>query len=347
MAMSAMSLPAQTPAPGTDMTLDAATRAAVVDGLLAELDRFYVFPDVAARMIQAIERRRSAYDVIGSAQQLAEVLTTHLREVSQDRHLEVVYSAEVLPPNALPPPLGGPPPEMLERMRAVVAASNFGFEKVERLAGNIGYLDLRAFAPPALMGDTAAAAMNVLAGADALIIDLRQNRGGSADAVALIASYFFGPQAVRLNEIYDRPSNQTRQFWTLPYVPGARFAGRDVYVLTSRRTFSAAEDFAYALKNLERATIVGEVTGGGAHAGGPRRIHDHFFVFVPSSRTTSPITGADWEGVGVVPDVAVPAARALAAAHLRALETRAPTVDDPRMRAEIAAAIERLREELK
>ncbi|MBI4263131.1 MAG: S41 family peptidase [Acidobacteria bacterium] len=129
-------------------------------------------------------------------------------------------------------------------------------------------------------------------------------------------------------------------------MPGPRFAERDVYVLTSRRTFSAAEDFAYALKNLGRATIIGEVTGGGAHAGGPRRVHDHFFVFVPSARTTSPITGTDWEDTGVVPDIAVSAAKALAAAHLSALDKRAPAVDDPRMRADIAAAMERLRKEL-
>ena len=99
-------------------------------------------------------------------------------------------------------------------------STNFGFEKVERLAGNVGYLDLRGFLPPQVMGDTAAAAMNFLANVDAVIIDLRQNGGGSPDAVALKASYLMGPQPARMNDIYDRPSNETHQFWTLPYVPG-------------------------------------------------------------------------------------------------------------------------------
>jgi C-terminal processing protease CtpA/Prc len=230
-------------------------------------------------------------------------------------------------------------------MRRTMAQTNFGFEKLERLAGNIGYLDLRGFPPPQMMGDTAAAAMTFLANMEALIIDLRQNGGGSPDAVALMASYLMGPQPARLNDIYDRPSNQTHQYWTLPYVPGKRLADKDVYLLTSNRTFSAAEDFTYGLKNLKRVTIVGEVTGGGAHPGGPRRINDHFFVGVPSGRSISVVTNTDWEGVGVEPDVKVPAERALATAHLMALEKRAPSVTDARMKAEIDAAIARLKKE--
>ena len=227
-----------------------------------------------------------------------------------------------------------------------MAQTNFGFERIERLAGNIGYLDLRGFLPPEFIGDTAAAAMTFLAGTEALIIDLRQNGGGSPDGVALMASYFFGPQPERLNDIYDRPSDQTRQYWTQPYVPGKRFVGKEVYLLTSTRTFSGAEDFSYALKNLKRAVIVGEVTGGGAHPGGPRRVNDHFFVSVPSGRSISAITHTDWEATGVEPDVKVAAARALATAHLMALEKRLPSVTDARMKSEITTAIERLKKEL-
>jgi C-terminal processing protease CtpA/Prc len=199
--------------------------------------------------------------------------------------------------------------------------------------------------PPVFMGDTAAAAMTFLGNSQALIIDLRQNGGGSPDGVALIASYLF-EQAVRMNDIYDRPSNETRQFWTLPYVPGKRFVGKDVYVLTSSRTFSAAEDFTYALKNLKRVTVVGEVTGGGAHPVGPRRISDHFVIVVPMGRSISSITHADWEGVGVEPDIKVLSAQALARAHLTALEKRLPTVTEPPIRAEITAALERVKNEL-
>jgi C-terminal processing protease CtpA/Prc len=149
-----------------------------------------------------------------------------------------------------------------------------------------------------------------------------------------------------LNDIYDRPSDQTRQYWTQPYVPGRRFIGKDVYLLTSTRTFSAAEDFSYALKNLKRAIIVGEVTGGGAHPGGPRRINDHFFIAVPSGRSISSVTHTDWEGTGVEPDVKIAAAHALESAHLMALEKRLPAVTDPRMKVEITTTIERLKKEL-
>jgi C-terminal processing protease CtpA/Prc len=224
-------------------------------------------------------------------------------------------------------------------MAAALSQRNFGFEKVERLAGNIGYLDLRGFMPPPVMGDTAAAAMSFLSNTAALIIDLRQNGGGSPEAVSLIASYLFD-RPVRLNDIYDRPSNETRQYWTLPYVPGKRFVGKDVYVLTSSRTFSAAEDFTYGVKNLKRAIIVGEVTGGGAHPIGPRRLSDHFVVVVPMGRSISSITKTDWEGTGVEPHVKVPAAQALPTAYLQALDKSAATVSDPPMKAEIARAIE-------
>ena len=336
---------AQAPPPGPDMTVDAATRAEVIEGTLRNLNEYYVYPDLAAKMAAAIRERqqRHAYDQITSARALAEALTAHLLEVGHDKHLSVRYSANVLPPQQSPAPPG---PEDVERMRGVMAQMNFGFEKVERLAGNIGYVDLRGFLPPEMMGDTAAAAMSFLSNTDALIIDLRQNGGGSPDGVALLATYLVPPQPVRLNDIYNRVSDQTHQYWSLPYVPGKRFTGKDVYLLTSSRTFSGAEDFAYALKNLKRVTIVGEVTGGGAHPVGPRRINDHFVAMVPFGRSISVITNTDWEGVGVEPDVKVPAERALATAHLAALEKRTATVADPRMKNEITTAIERLKKEL-
>jgi C-terminal processing protease CtpA/Prc len=103
-------------------------------------------------------------------------------------------------------------------------------------------------------------------------------------------------------------------------VPGRRYTGKEVYVLTSKRTFSGAEEFTYNLKNLKRATIVGETTGGGAHPGGTRRVTDHFAVWVPSGRAINPITKTNWEGTGVTPDIAVPADQALATAHVAALK---------------------------
>ena len=135
--------------------------------------------------------------------------------------------------------------------------------------------------------------------------------------VTLIASYLFA-EPTHLNDIYNRKENSTTQFWTSSYVPGRNFIGKPLYVLTSKQTFSAAEDLSYALKNLKRATLIGETTGGGAHPIEPRRIDDHFLMIVPSARSISPITKTDWEGTGVKPDLELPAAEALTEALKRA-----------------------------
>jgi C-terminal processing protease CtpA/Prc len=166
------------------------------------------------------------------------------------------------------------------------------------------------FADPQLCGATAAAAMNFLAGTRAIIFDLRANGGGDPAMVALLSSYLFA-EPTHLNDLWERKTGTTQQFWTLPYVPGRRMDGKPVYVLTSHRTFSGAEEFAYNLKNLKRATIVGEVTGGGAHPVSPHRIDDHFVIGVPFARAVNPISKTNWEGTGVEPDVKVAAADAL------------------------------------
>jgi hypothetical protein len=338
-------VPAQGPQPGPDMTIDSKMRSEVIDGAVRALDDNYVYPETAKKMDQAIRERqqRKEYDSISSARKFAETLTDNLRDVSHDKHLRVVYQAEVIPPEQ---PNHEPSPEERERERAFGARMNYGFEKVERMIGNIGYLDLRGFFDAQFSGETAAAAMNFLANSEALIVDLRQNGGGDPAAVALISSYLFPPEPVHLNDLYFRPANETHQWWTLPYVPGKRLAGKDVYVLTSHRTFSAAEEFTYNLKNLKRATIVGEVTGGGAHPGGPVRINDHFLVGVPSGRAINPISKTDWEGTGVEPDVKVPADRALKTAHLMALEKQLPTLTNPELKDAVGGAIQKLKKEL-
>ena len=346
---------AQNPPPPSDLAIDAAARAEVIDGALKALNDGYVFPDVAARMEQAIRARqqRKEYDSITSARQLAQMLTEHLREVSHDKHLGVTYSAQVLPPQPAPPSSAGAPPSaeaqaQMERQRTIAARQNFGFVRVERLAGNIGYVDFRGFMPPAVAGETATAAMNFLSSTDAVIFDIRQNGGGDPAMVAFITSYLFGPQPVHLNDFYFRPTNETRPSYTLPYVPGRRLTGKDVYVLTGPRTFSGAEEFAYNLKHLKRATIVGETTGGGAHLVAGRRINDHFSIGVPSGRPINAVTKADWEGVGVEPDVKVAADNAMKTAHLLALEKQERILpDDARgLRNEVSTTIESLRKEL-
>ena len=341
---------AQAPIPPPDITLDAAARARVIDGALKALNDAYVFPEVAAKMESAIRARqqRKEYEGITSGRQLAQLLTTHLREVSRDKHLGVNFAPQ---PQGAAGPAGAPPTDpqaMLERQRVVMGRQNFGFMRLERLAGNIGYVDFRAFMPPAVAGETATAAMNFLAGTDAVIFDMRQNGGGDPAMVAFITSYLFGPQPVHLNDFYFRPTNETRPSWTLPHVPGRRFTGKDVYVLTSARTFSGAEEFTYNLKHLKRATVVGETTGGGAHLVSGRRIDEHFSIGVPSGRPINAITKADWEGVGVEPDVKVPADDALKTAHMMALEKQQQMLpaDATGLRNEVRVALEGLRSDL-
>ena len=299
-----------------DMTIDAPTRAEVIDGALKHLNELYVFPDVAKEMEEAVRARVAAgeYNAITSAQTLASTLQNHLREVSHDKHLRVNFSPAKLPE--------GPPAadaEASARRRKQMEQINCGFEKVERLAGNIGYLKFNMFADPEVCGPTAVAAMNFLGHVDAIIFDLRDNGGGDPKMIALVSTYLFS-KSTHLNDLWERKGDKTEQYWTLPYVPGPRLDGKPAFVLTSKRTFSGAEEFSYNLKNLKRATIVGETTGGGAHPVAGHRIGDHFMIGVPFARAINPISKTNWEGTGVEPDVPVPAAEALSTAEKLAKE---------------------------
>jgi hypothetical protein len=306
--------------------LDAAARTAVIEGVLAKLQAGYVFPDRAAEMDRAVRARlaRGEYDRLPLDAALADSLTAHLRAVTPDKHLEVVYLSE--------PPAGAQAEQrqMLEDFRE----ARFGLERVEILEGGVGLLDLRVFVPAETPGaeEAVAQAMDSLSGTHALIIDLRRNTGGEASMVRLLASYLVGPESVQLSSIYWRPGNATEESWTRRRLRGPRYGpGRPVYVLTSSRTFSAAEAFAYDMKALGRAVIVGETTGGGAHPAGLEIVSERFAVRVPQGRAVNPVTGTNWEGTGVAPDVQSGADGALQAAHLAALRAlRAAATRDRR-----------------
>src|SRR6266700_3999163 len=295
----------------------------IVTRALALLRANYVFPDQAERAATAIEARLEAgeYDALDEIT-LTERLTSHLQEITGDRHLRVVLGGG---PGPRPGPHPGPeaPKDHEARrlaMRQRGRLDNFGIRQVERLDGNIGYLDVRRVAVPANAGPAISAAMELVAGTYALIIDLRHNGGGSPEGVVFWCSYLFTEQPTHLNDICQADTGETRQFWALPYVPGTRYVDRPVYVLTSSHTFSGGEDFAYTLQALGRATVVGETTGGGAHPTRGFPISAAVHIAVPFARSVNPVTGTNWQGTGVVPDVPADEGRAYDVAYARALE---------------------------
>ena len=330
-----------------DMNIDAAARKEVVDTLVKRLNDSYVFPEVAAKIEQTLRAYSAAYDQITSSRQFAEKLTTDLQAVSHDKHLRVRYSYESIPVRK--DESAELTSEERDRIRRELGRINYGFERVERLPGNIGYIDLRGFTPAEIGGgDTVAAAFNFLSNTDALIIDLRKNGGGDPNQVALICSYLFGSERVHLNDLHwrDGKGERVEEFWTQKDVPGHRYEGKDVYVLTSNYTFSGAEEFSNNLKTLKRATIVGETTGGGANPGGGNRLGEHFGAFIPTGRAVNPITKTNWEGTGVEPDVKVPADQALHVAQINALKKAADTTKDEQFKGAIQRRIDALQKEL-
>ena len=294
------------------LRFDAPGRARVITGAIALLDSFYVFPDVAKRMGDSLRARnaRGAYESYANAISFSAKLNDEVRALSRDKHMRVNYSVRPFPSRQGPP--RAPSPEDSARMRSQMDALNCGFVKVEQLEGNVGYVKFNGFFDVDACAATASAAMNFVAGTRALIVDLRENGGGSPAMVAYISSYLFSSRT-HLNDLWERETGKTEEYWTRDDVPGRRFGGeKPVYVLTSARTFSGAEEFSYNLQSLKRATIVGETTGGGAHPVSGRRIDEHFMIGVPFARAINPITHTNWEGVGVEPNIKVPAADALA-----------------------------------
>lgn len=248
-----------------DLDIDAAMREEVIDGVVSRLRARYVFPEVGERMEAHVRARVEAgdYDEVTTAKALSELLTEDIREISNDGHLRVRYSVEPRPIHEQESVFDNP--ERVAEYRQSARQANSGYRKVERLAGNVGYIEQNGLHDVTVAAPTAMAAFNLIADTDALIIDLRANGGGDPRHVALICSYLLEEEPVHLNSFYSREDDGVQQFWSWPWVPGRRYLDKPVLVLTSERTFSGAEELSYNLKTLGRATLVGETTGGGAH----------------------------------------------------------------------------------
>ncbi|MDF1657890.1 MAG: S41 family peptidase [Verrucomicrobiales bacterium] len=318
------------------MEIDAQTRSQVVEILSNDLVENYVFPDVAKQIVSELESSKSDYTEITNAEEFADAITKIIQSINNDRHLRVIHSVRKIPVRQK---RSEPTEEEVRRDQAEMARKNYGFESVKRLEGNIGYIELRGFRDHELGEDTVAAAMSFIHNTDALIIDLRQNGGGSPKMVALISSYFFGDQKVHLNSIYWRKGDTTENFFTNESVMGKKYGNKDIYILTSSQTGSAAEGFSYHLRNLDRATIVGETTRGAAHPGDRFRLHEHFSAFIATGRAINPITKTNWEGVGVKPHISTSKEAALDTAIVSALEKKVAGITDERRKASIERLI--------
>jgi hypothetical protein len=300
-----------TPAPGGEPI-----EHEIVEAIAEAVEENYVYPEMGVSAAGLLREQLSsgAYENL-EGEALAGAIHNALIEHTNDLH----FAVRGLPTGWAPPASD----EDAEQRRAPQAP--FGFNAVQRLDGNVGYIDLRGFANADYIGDTVESAMRLVQGCETLIFDLRRNGGGDPSAVALITSYLYDPsEPVHLNSLYSRPDDKTTEYWThneintdlaMPDVP--------VYVLTSGMTFSAAEEFSYNLRNLKRATIVGETTGGGAHPVDFILLHsdatDRYYQLVlPTARAISPITKTNWEGTGVEPHIACDADGALDQALLDA-----------------------------
>jgi hypothetical protein len=307
-------------------------RAAIIDQISNALLETYVFPEDAEVMAQRLAKQleSGAYDDASDVTVFCNLLNQDLHSVRRDLHLHVDFAP-------LRPSEPGTAQQADEEQRILekLPRLNYGFRELELLEGNIGYLRLDAFVHAGLGGATAIAAMSFLANADAMIFDLRNNGGGSPSMIQLISSYLF-EEPTHLNSFYIRKRDITKEFWTQSDIQGKRRSEVPVIVLTSGRTFSAAEEFAYNLKHLGRATIVGEPTRGGAHPVERFRVEGYrMVVSLPFGRAINPITGTNWEGTGVEPDIKVAADRALDTAHLEVLEMITGMTDDAQRKQEL------------
>jgi retinol-binding protein 3 len=324
----------------TEIKLTKQEKMQVVDSICKFMADKYVFPDMGKKMGDLVTKnlKDGAYDIIDNPQAFASKLTEDLRTVNNDRHIGVQYEPEYIAmmKKAMEDKSNKELEEYEKRQREY---NNFNFREVKILPGNVGYLKFNSFQDASIAGPTAVAAMNFLAHTDALIIDLTDNGGGSPSLIQLITTYFF-EEPEHLNSFYIREGDKTEQFWTLPYVPGPKMTNTDIYILTSGNTFSGAEEFTYNLKNLKRATIVGETTGGGAHPVDMHIINDHFGISVPFGRAINPITNTNWEGTGVEPDIKIQRDKAKETAYLLALDKRLEKEQDKEIRQSVAWTID-------
>jgi retinol-binding protein 3 len=303
-------------------TFTPAERAAILAGAEKAVGD-YTFAEKIPAIRAAIEAHRSAYLQIEDPKAFADAVNADLYSVAHDKHLRIKYSTLAAPMDAAAPQRA----ELAHFMQSQ-RVLNYGYDAAVRLAGNVGYLRLDEFGSMPQSKAAIDAAMALLARTDALIIDVRANHGGDPDSLDYLMGYFYAKPTELTGILVTQGKPQLYKQFSDAHVTGTRYLGKPLYVLTSDHTFSCAEQFAYDMKTLRRATLVGVTTGGGANPGGFVPLDPHFAIFVPLGRAVNPYTKTNWEGVGVVPDVPTDAAAALLTAYTQALGRAANSFDE-------------------
>jgi hypothetical protein len=316
----------------TPAAFDNAEKKTVIEGLCENLEREYIFPEITEKYVRMLREnlRSGKYDRIAQPQEFARTLTEDLRAIHADAHLTVWYNPEWVKNERGRKALDE---EAIRLQKRRDRARNYGFQEIKILPGNIGYFKFNGFSYDTDAYEPAIGAMSCLANVDALIIDLRTNGGGSPEMVQFLCSYFLDNPRKHLNSFSYKDADKLTQYWTYTYLPGRRLDKVDLYLLTSARTFSAAEEFTYNLKNMKRAVVIGETTGGGAHDNKFVILSDNFEMSLPFARAVNPITKTNWEEVGVEPDIKVSADRALDKALVMASKKLADKENEPEFKA--------------
>lgn len=268
----------------------------------------YVFPDTAAKIEKHLKAQLAggAYDNAEDRKKFAELMTNEVQSISHDKHMRVRLRSR----QPLPAEENANPAADLYRQKMTLKDQNYGFTKVEKMQDNVGLLEITGFPPLVVAKEYADLAMKFLSGSDALIIDLRRNGGGNPDLIQYVCSYLF-EKPTHINSIYERKDGRTEDYVTLEKVDGKKLSTVPVFVLTSSRTFSGGEEFAYDIQTQKRGILIGETTGGGANPGEMLPVTGDFGIFIPTGRAINPVTKTNWEGTGVIPDIKIAASQAL------------------------------------
>jgi C-terminal processing protease CtpA/Prc len=292
--------------------IDSAEKQIVINKICDVVTSEYVFPDIAEKCVNRLKEKIShdEYKRISNPRGFAIKVAEDLQAISKDKHFRVQVS---FGDGTQPEKKNTPEDDFINKVKSnhFLKRGNYGFMDVKWYKGNIGYLDLRAFTAADIASEKAVVVMKFLSDMDAIIIDFRNAvRGGSPEMVALLCSYFLEKPTL-YNTFYNRKEGSTTEEWTLAKIDGECMPDVPLYILTNKNVFSACEAFAYSLQALKRATVIGEPTKGGAHLTREVMLNDRFILTIPFVRAINPITGTNWEGSGVKPDIPVKSSKAL------------------------------------